>query len=101
MIVSLVDGQGSEAVLCIGWADLASRTPVRPDHLFEIGFISKSLGAPALWQLATEGKIDLDAPVSRYLPLHCLPDAFIERHGFGIFGWYRIALGIVTLLVLR
>ena len=73
MIVSLVDDEGFEADLCIGWADLASRTPVGPDHLFEIGSISKSLGAMALWQLAAEGKIDLDAPVSRYLPLHCLP----------------------------
>ena len=73
MIVSLVDDEGFEADLCIGWADLASRTPVGPDHLFEIGSISKSLGALALWQLAAEGKIDLNAPVSRYLPLHCLP----------------------------
>ena len=73
MIVSLVDDEGFEADLCIGWADLASRTPVGPDHLFEIGSISKSLAALALWQLAAEGKIDLDAPVSRYLPLHCLP----------------------------
>ena len=73
MIVSLVDDEGFEADLCVGWADLTSRTPVGPDHLFEIGSISKSLGALALWQLAAEGKIDLDAPVSRYLPLHCLP----------------------------
>ncbi len=73
MIVSLVDDDGFEADLCIGWADLASRTPVGPDHLFEIGSISKSLAALALWQLAGEGKIDLNAPISRYLPLHCLP----------------------------
>ena len=73
MIVSLVDDDGFEADLCIGWADLASRTPVGPDHLFEIGSISKSLAGLALWQLAAEGKFDLDAPVSRYLPLHCLP----------------------------
>lgn len=73
MIVSLVDDEGFEADLCIGWAELASRIPVGPDHLFEIGSISKSLAALALWQLAAEGKIDMDAPVSRYLPLHCLP----------------------------
>jgi CubicO group peptidase (beta-lactamase class C family) len=73
MIVSLVGDDGFEAELCLGWADLASREPVGPDHLFEIGSISKSLTAFALWQLAAEGKIDLDAPVSRYLPLDCLP----------------------------
>ncbi|PXA87567.1 hypothetical protein DMC47_31705 [Nostoc sp. 3335mG] len=73
MIVSLVGDDGFEADLHLGWADLASRTPVGPDHLFEIGSISKSLAALALWQLASEGKIDLDAPVSRYLPLDCLP----------------------------
>ncbi len=73
MIVSLVDDDGFEADLCLGLADLTSRTPVGPDHLFEIGSISKSLAALALWQLAAEGRIDLDLPVSRYLPLHCLP----------------------------
>ena len=73
MIVALVDDDGFEADLCLGWADLTSRTPVRPDHLFEIGSISKSLAAIALWQLAAEGRIDVDAPVSSYLPLHCLP----------------------------
>ena len=73
MIVSLVGDDGFEAELCLGWADLASRQPVGSDHLFEIGSISKSLAAFALWQLADEGKIDLGAPVSHYLPLHCLP----------------------------
>lgn len=73
MIVSLVGDDGFEAELYLGWADLASRTPVGADHLFEIGSISKSLAAMALWQLAAENKIDLNLPVSHYMPLHCLP----------------------------
>lgn len=73
MIVSLCDDDGFSASLCLGWADLTSRTPVGPDHLFEIGSISKSLTALTLWKLAAAGKLDLNAPVSRYLPGGLLP----------------------------
>jgi CubicO group peptidase (beta-lactamase class C family) len=73
MVLSLVGDDGFEASLCLGWADLATRTPVRPDHLFEIGSISKSLAAVALWQLAAAGRVDLAVPVARALPLACLP----------------------------
>jgi CubicO group peptidase (beta-lactamase class C family) len=73
MVVSLVGEDGFETSLCLGWADLTGRIPVRPDHLFEIGSISKSLAAIALWQLAADNRIDLQAPASRYLPLACLP----------------------------
>lgn len=73
MTISLVADDGFDATLCLGWADIAARAPVRPDHLFEIGSISKSLVALTLWALAGEGRIDLDAPAARYLPESLLP----------------------------
>lgn len=73
MTMSLVADDGFAATVSLGWADLTQRTPVRPDHLFEIGSISKSLVALTLWSMAGEGLIDLDAPVSRYLPATLLP----------------------------
>jgi CubicO group peptidase (beta-lactamase class C family) len=73
MTMSLVADDGFAATICLGWADLTAHTPVRPDHLFEIGSISKSLVALTLWNMADAGLIDLNAPVSRYLPATLLP----------------------------
>jgi D-alanyl-D-alanine carboxypeptidase len=51
-----------------GFADLGARIPVTPNTLFEIGSISKSFTAFALMQLVEEGRLDLHAPVTEYLP---------------------------------
>jgi CubicO group peptidase (beta-lactamase class C family) len=56
------------AVRTYGVADLASRHPVTAETLFEIGSIGKSFTATAVLQLVDEGRIDLEAPVERYLP---------------------------------
>jgi D-alanyl-D-alanine carboxypeptidase len=56
-----------------GFADVASRAPVKPDDLFEIGSISKSFTAMALLQLYEAGQLDLHAPVTRYLPWFHVP----------------------------
>src|SRR5919197_5876831 len=55
-------------VVTDGFADLDSREPVRPDHLFQLGSIGKSFTAIALLQLHEEGRLDLRAPVTEYLP---------------------------------
>ena len=73
MILELADAGGFRATLTLGWADMASRTPVTAEHRFEIGSISKSLTALTLWTLAAEGKVDLNAPLSRYLPATTIP----------------------------
>lgn len=73
MALSLRGADGFAADLTLGWANLTTRTPVGPDHLFEIGSISKSLVALTLWKLAGAGKLDLAAPASRYLPADVLP----------------------------
>jgi serine beta-lactamase-like protein LACTB, mitochondrial len=51
-----------------GYADLEERVPVWPTTKFRIGSISKPLTAVALMQLVQEGKVDLDAPVQKYVP---------------------------------
>ncbi len=51
-----------------GYADLAARTPLTPDHLLEIGSVSKSFSAIALLQERDAGRFDPRAPVTRYLP---------------------------------
>jgi serine beta-lactamase-like protein LACTB, mitochondrial len=51
-----------------GFADLEERVPVWPTTKFRIGSISKPLTATALMQLLEAGKLDLDAPVQKYVP---------------------------------
>jgi CubicO group peptidase (beta-lactamase class C family) len=51
-----------------GWSDLEQRVPVTPLTRFRIGSVSKPLTSVAVGLLYERGKIDLDAPVQRYVP---------------------------------
>ena len=52
-----------------GLGNYEQQVPVYPDKTkFRIGSISKALTAAALGVLIEEGKIDLDAPVQKYVP---------------------------------
>jgi serine beta-lactamase-like protein LACTB len=51
-----------------GHADLEQQVPVTRDTKFRIGSVSKPLTAAALGLLYEQGKLDLDAPVQRYVP---------------------------------
>jgi serine beta-lactamase-like protein LACTB, mitochondrial len=51
-----------------GYADLEQRVPTWPSTKFRIGSISKPLTAVALMQLVEQRRIDLDAPVQKYVP---------------------------------
>lgn len=51
-----------------GYADLEERVPAWPTTKFRIGSISKPMTAVALMKLVEAGKIDLDAPVQKYVP---------------------------------
>jgi CubicO group peptidase (beta-lactamase class C family) len=50
-----------------GWADVERRAPVTPLTRFRIGSVSKPLTAAAVGLLHDRGRIDLDAPVQRYV----------------------------------
>jgi len=73
MTLSITDTEGFTAVLALGWADIDQRVPMTPDRYFQIGSISKSFIALTVLSLADQGKIDLDAPLARYLPDVPLP----------------------------
>lgn len=57
-----------------GKADSSGR-PVTPQTPFILGSISKTFTAMAVMQLVETGKIELDAPVQRYIPWFRLADA--------------------------
>jgi serine beta-lactamase-like protein LACTB, mitochondrial len=51
-----------------GYADLEQRVPVWPTTKFRIGSVSKPLTTAALVKLVEQGKLDLDAPIQKYVP---------------------------------
>jgi serine beta-lactamase-like protein LACTB len=52
----------------IGCADLELQVPVSTTTRLRIGSVSKPLTSAALGALVEDGKLDLDAPVQRYVP---------------------------------
>ncbi|KAM4040021.1 serine beta-lactamase-like protein LACTB, mitochondrial [Anomaloglossus baeobatrachus] len=62
-----VDGQTvwSEG---LGFADVENRIPCSPDSVMRVASISKSFTMAALAKLWQEGRLDLDAPVQKYVP---------------------------------
>jgi len=66
--VAVFDTSGVVAEFAIGFAELASQTPMKLDHKFEIGSISKTLTSLLVLSLADNGLLDIDIPVVEYLP---------------------------------
>jgi CubicO group peptidase (beta-lactamase class C family) len=67
LALGIVEGDRIAYVRGFGTADDSGRE-VTPQTPFIIGSVSKSLTALAVMQLVEEDKIELDAPVQRYLP---------------------------------
>lgn len=59
--------KGKEWSAGFGVTSMEHPLPVTSDTLFQVGSISKTFTGTALMMLAEQGKVDLDAPVRRYL----------------------------------
>lgn len=73
LVVMVADAEGYVAELDLGYANLDARQPVRPDHLFQIGSISKSFAGICILQQVERGKLSLDTEVRDILPQVRLP----------------------------
>jgi serine beta-lactamase-like protein LACTB, mitochondrial len=51
-----------------GFADLEEQVPAKPTTKFRIGSVSKPITAAVLVKLAEQNKLDLDAPIQKYVP---------------------------------
>jgi serine beta-lactamase-like protein LACTB, mitochondrial len=51
-----------------GFADVEGSVPARPETAYRLASVSKPITAALVLRLAEEGRLDLDAPVSRYCP---------------------------------
>ncbi len=68
LAIVVTDREKPIRILTHGFADLTTQVPITQDTLFEIGSLAKSFTGIALLQLRDEGKLDLHAPVTQYLP---------------------------------
>ena len=68
--VALIIVSGNEVLYShgFGYADLRNQIPVTMDTVFELGSNSKAFTGLAILQLEQEGLIDLNAPVTNYIP---------------------------------
>jgi CubicO group peptidase (beta-lactamase class C family) len=59
---------GQEAYACHGVTSVDNPLPVDPDTVFLLGSVSKTYTATTLLRLVADGRVELDAPVRRYVP---------------------------------
>ncbi|MBL9124603.1 MAG: serine hydrolase [Planctomycetaceae bacterium] len=66
--IALVDDQQTVWAEGFGFADRARSRPATADTVYRVGSVSKLFTDLGVMQLVEQGKLDLDAPVSKYLP---------------------------------
>ena len=59
---------GCTWVRAFGVSDVENGTPMTPESSFRLASVQKSMTAAAVLQLAGQEKLDLDAPIQRYVP---------------------------------
>ncbi len=78
-----------------GYAGAASGRPLTRDSIFRAESISKSVTAWGVLKLAEEGRIDLDAPASRYLGDFRLPETPFDEEKVTVRGLLSGDAGMV------
>ena len=65
---------GREVYACHGVTSVDNPLPVDQDTLYVLGSVTKTYTATALMRLVAEGRVELEAPVRRYVPELVLAD---------------------------
>jgi D-alanyl-D-alanine carboxypeptidase len=68
MTLALARREGPGRIATFGYSNLETKEAVTPEHLFQVGSITKSFVALTCLQLHDEGKLDLERPILEYLP---------------------------------
>ena len=66
--LALVDDQRVVWARGFGYADPEAKRPATADTVYRVGSVSKLFTDIGVMRLVEEGKLDIDAPVTRYLP---------------------------------
>jgi CubicO group peptidase (beta-lactamase class C family) len=96
LAVAVVRGADTLLLRSYGRADLEWEVPLPEDAVFEIGSVTKQVTAVAILRLRDEGKLDLDADLTRYLPDyptrgHRVPVRRLLDHTSGIRSYTEMA----------
>ncbi len=100
-VLAVVEGDQITRLRGFGQARPGGETPAAQTP-FAIGSLTKSFTALAIMQLVEAGKVELDAPVQRYLPWFCVADAqasaqITVRHLLNQTSGFSMLDGMVTL----
>ncbi|HEX9950857.1 MAG TPA: serine hydrolase [Rubricoccaceae bacterium] len=79
--VAVIEGGEVVHLRGYGLADVARAAPVTPQTGFNVGSISKAVTAWGVLRLVEQGRLDLDAPVERYLTRWHLPPSEFDVSG--------------------
>jgi CubicO group peptidase (beta-lactamase class C family) len=74
LVIAIVRRHGAPGMAGYGVMDQQTRRPVTSRSVFHMASVTKPFVATAILQLVEQGKIELDAPVTRYLPYFRLAD---------------------------
>lgn len=76
--VAIVDGQELLLIESVGVASRESRTRATPETTYEVGSIAKPFLAISVLQLVDAGVLELDAPITDYLPQFQIRSRFAD-----------------------
>jgi CubicO group peptidase (beta-lactamase class C family) len=68
MVVFAMRGRDTLVMRAYGRAEVENTVPMTVDHVFQFASITKQFTAAAVLRLVQEGRVALDAPITRYLP---------------------------------
>jgi D-alanyl-D-alanine carboxypeptidase len=81
-VAAVWTADGGEWLTTVGVSDLDAQTPMAPDLTWPIRSVTKSFTVTVLLQLAEEGRVDLDEPISTYVPGFPNGDATLRQAAF-------------------
>ena len=71
--------RGKTHLICEGITSISNPQPVTPETMFQIGSTTKTMTGTVIMQLVEQGKLELDAPVRKYLPGLKLADSNVAK----------------------
>lgn len=76
--VALIDDQDTVWLRPFGWSNVEDQIPATPDTVYKMWSVAKVFTAMETMRLVEEGLIDLDAPISDYLPGFSIQSRFTD-----------------------
>jgi CubicO group peptidase (beta-lactamase class C family) len=76
-VVFVARGGRTADLEAVGWLDAEKKIPMLKDAIFRIASMSKAVTTVAALMLVEEGRLTLDAPVSRYIPSFAKTTVFV------------------------